>query len=78
MNHPNSVYQNQLMGQVVEKSEIGVRDREREQAQQSQHFQSWDTFWGRPGYGAPRDNTYRENLMKNLYYTDNKVLSNNN
>ena len=77
MNHPNSVpYQNQLLGQVVEKLETGVRDKEREVAQQSQHFQSWDTFWGRPGYGAPRDSTQRENLMKNLYFSeDNKKVS---
>merc|ERR1712131_250181 len=60
--HPNSVYQHQLQGQVVEKLESGVREREREALQQNQHFQSWDTFWGRPGYGAPRDSTNRENL----------------
>ena len=74
--HPNSVYQHQLQGQVVEKLESGVRDREREALQQNQHFQSWDTFWGRPGYGAPRDSTNRENLMKNLYFAEeNKKVS---
>ena len=36
--------------------------------------QSWDTFWGRPGYGAPRDSTQRENLMKNLYFAENNKV----
>ena len=42
------------MSQVVERREGEAREREVNQAQQEKHFQSWDTFWGRPGYGAPR------------------------
>ena len=68
-------YQSQLSGQVVARREDEVRDREISQLQQLQHFQSWDSFWGRPGYGAPRDHTHRENLMKNLYFGDNNKVS---
>ena len=35
----NSVYNNQLRGQVVERAEGEMRDREREAEQQNQHFQ---------------------------------------
>ena len=69
---PNTTYQNQLLGQVTEKLDTRDRVRMMEEEQQSQHFQSWDTFWGRPGYGAPRDSIMKENLIKNLYFADDK------
>ena len=50
--------------------ETGQRARMMEEEQQSQHFQQWDTFWGRPGYGAPRDSILKENLIKNLYFAE--------
>ena len=77
-NVPNTTYQNQLLGQVVEKIETGQRVRMMEEEQQSQHFQQWDSFWGRPGYGAPRDSILKENLIKNLYFAeDGKRVPNN-
>ena len=52
--------------------------RQQEEEQQSQHFQQWDSFWGRPGYGAPRDSILKENLIKNLYFAeDGKRVPNN-
>ena len=40
-----------------------------EDAAQAEHFQVWDRFWGRPGYGAPRQSGQnKENLMKMLHY----------
>ena len=49
-------------------------------AAQAEHFQVWDKFWGRPGYGAPRQTgQHKENLMKMLHYpkqvTENYALS---
>ena len=41
--------------------------------QQKQHFESWESFWGRPGNGAPRDSVQKENLMKMLHYADTEV-----
>lgn len=31
------------------------------------HFENWDTFWGRPGHGAPRPIKVKENLEYILY-----------
>ena len=75
LSSPSTQYQSQLSGQVVARRAGEEREREVEQVQQQQHFQSWDSFWGRPGYGAPRDQTYRENLMKNLYFGDNNKVT---
>merc|ERR550517_224835 len=63
-------YSNQLSGQVVEKREVGRRSEEFENLQQEQHHKAWQTFWGRPGYGAPRNSLQKENLMKMLHFQD--------
>ena len=44
--------------------------KEAEDQAQADHFQAWDKFWGRPGYGAPRQAgvAHKENLMKMLHY----------
>ena len=41
-----------------------------ENDQTIQHFESLESFWGKPGNGAPRNLVARENLMKNLHYMD--------
>ena len=66
-------YWTQLTGQVEEKRNAGTAGKEEEDQAQAQHFRAWDNFWGRPGYGAPRQeqgNTvaHKENLMKMLHY----------
>ena len=66
-------YSDQLSGQVSEKLSIGARGREIDDVQQRQHFESWESFWGRPGNGAPRDSVQKENLMKMLHYNDSEV-----
>jgi len=68
-----SQYSDQLSGQVSEKLTLGARGREMEDVQQKQHFESWESFWGRPGNGAPRDSVQKENLMKMLHYADTEV-----
>ena len=42
------------MMQVSEKYENIMQKREADEEEQKRHFQSWETYWGRPGYGAPR------------------------
>jgi len=48
------------------------------QAEQMRHFENWETFWGRPGYGAPRagKGSQKENLMKILHFPAQKVKVN--
>ena len=41
--------------EVADKQDYNRHNREYDEEQQKQHFQSWETFWGRPGYGAPRE-----------------------
>ena len=43
------------MIKVADKQDYNRHNREYDEEQQKQHFQSWETFWGRPGYGAPRE-----------------------
>lgn len=60
----------------VQVREQGVQQRHKdEQEEQKRHFESWERFWGKPGYGAPRDGrNQKENLMKILHYPElNKV-----
>ncbi|CAB4067773.1 unnamed protein product [Lepeophtheirus salmonis] len=50
-----------------------------DEEQQKRHFESWETFWGRPGYGAPKDGRgpQKENLMKLLHYSTTERSPNN-
>ena len=43
------MYYNELAGQVQSKYEYANAKRKFEEEQQMNHFQHWDTFWGRPG-----------------------------
>ncbi|TRY68296.1 hypothetical protein TCAL_07196 [Tigriopus californicus] len=56
----------------VQVREQGVQQRHKdEQEEQKRHFESWERFWGKPGYGAPRDGrNQKENLMKILHYPE--------
>ena len=54
---------------MEEKRSKGQEGKVEEDAAQAEHFQVWDRFWGRPGYGAPRQSGQnKENLMKMLHY----------
>ena len=73
-------YWNQLTGQVEEKRNAGTAGKAEEDQAQAQHFQAWDKFWGRPGYGAPRQDqgntvAHKENLMKMLHYPQQVLVS---
>ena len=56
---------------MADKQDYNRHNREYDEEQQKQHFQSWETFWGRPGYGAPR-----EVLRPNIYKMIVKILMN--
>jgi hypothetical protein len=40
--------------EVSEKQEGIMHRREAEEEEQKRHYQSWETYWGRPGHGASR------------------------
>ena len=63
------------MRQICEKSDHNQRSRQFEEEQQKRHFESWETFWGRPGYGAPKPNTTKGNLMKMLHFPEKVTKS---
>ena len=73
-----NIFTEYYSGQVEEKKSKGQAGRQVEQAAQEEHFQVWDKFWGRPGYGAPRQSgQHKENLMKMLHYPKQVTDSNN-
>ena len=71
-------YYDELAYQVSTKHHIKSEKMKSDEAQQMLHFQRWDTFWGRPGYGAPREGKgpQKENLMKILHYPSSKSPTN--
>ena len=71
------LYFAELANQVDAKYHIKSAKSHMEEEQQRQHFQQWDTYWGRPGYGAPKPNgPQKENLMKILHYPASKSPTN--
>ena len=69
------LYYQELAQQVSTRQNIKDQKQKADSEQQRLHFQQWDTFWGRPGYGAPREGRgpQKENLMKILHYPNAKV-----
>lgn len=70
-------YYGELANQVNQKSQTQYAKAKMDEEQQMRHFQHWDTYWGRPGYGAPRQQgPQKENLMKILHYPQSKSPTN--
>ena len=63
-----------LLDQVQSKMVNDIERRKMDDERMQHHFQSFDTYWGRPGYGAPKESgIQKENLMKILHYPTQKV-----
>ena len=62
------LYWEQLTGQVAEKQNLGELGKKIDDQQQRKHFESWESYWGRPGNGAPRNIAHKENLIKMLHF----------
>jgi len=70
-------YYTELANQVVTKHEVNNHKQKMDAEQQRQHFSQMDTYWGRPGYGAPKPHgIQKENLMKTLYYPHSQSPTN--
>ncbi|XP_071746149.1 uncharacterized protein [Lepeophtheirus salmonis] len=72
-------YFDSLNYQVNAREHANQIEKKNDEEQQKRHFESWETFWGRPGYGAPKDGRgpQKENLMKLLHYSTTEKSPNN-
>lgn len=70
-------YYHELANQVVTKHEVKGHKLKQDEEQSRAHYSQMDTYWGRPGYGAPKGpNIQKENLMKTLYYPHSQSPTN--
>ena len=51
--NPRSYYDT-LADQVTARDATKVERMKSDVSEQQRHFEAWDGFWGRPGYGAPK------------------------
>lgn len=65
-------YLTELNRQIARRERDTRLRKEFDVATSKQHFETWDTFWGRPGYGAPKDVKYKLNLDQLLYRSHKK------
>ena len=67
-------YLDVLLDQVQNKLSNDIERRKLDDERMVNHFQSFDTYWGRPGHGAIKESgVQKENLMKILHYPSQKV-----
>ncbi|XP_055605057.1 uncharacterized protein LOC129753273 isoform X2 [Uranotaenia lowii] len=60
-------YLQELCFQMSQKQRNTQNSRTADFESSRQHFEAWSTFWGRPGHGAPTQNTQMHNLDNLLY-----------
>ncbi|XP_054712992.1 trichohyalin-like [Uloborus diversus] len=65
------LYHSELAEQAEQRRQMRELQRQMERAQSEKHVSTWDSFWGRPGHGAPRDpeNHKKENIESLLMGT---------
>ncbi|XP_071036062.1 uncharacterized protein [Parasteatoda tepidariorum] len=58
------LYFNELSQQAAQRQQMRQQQKQMERAQSEKHVSTWDSFWGRPGHGAPRnpENHKKENI----------------
>ncbi|GFT73063.1 uncharacterized protein NPIL_27492 [Nephila pilipes] len=63
------LYFNELSEQAAQRQQMRQQQKQIERAQSEKHMSTWDSFWGRPGHGAPinPDNHKKENLVNLLH-----------
>ena len=73
-----SRYLEVLLDQVQSKMVGQLERRKVDDEKMASHFEQFDGYWGRPGYGAPIEGKgpQKENLMKILHYPTQKVNEN--
>ncbi|XP_065212302.1 uncharacterized protein LOC135839948 isoform X2 [Planococcus citri] len=60
-------YSEALEQQITAREHHKQEEKEEDQMTARKHFENWDTFWGRPGHGAPKPVKVKENLEYILY-----------
>ncbi|XP_017482598.1 PREDICTED: uncharacterized protein LOC108371527 [Rhagoletis zephyria] len=60
-------YLHDLNTQMSEKRQTVCAEQQMERELCSKHFETFDTFWGRPGHGAPGEVTAKQKLNNLLY-----------
>ncbi|GFQ89203.1 uncharacterized protein TNCT_591642 [Trichonephila clavata] len=63
------MYFNELSEQAAQRKQMRQQQKQVERVQSEKHMSTWDSFWGRPGHGAPinPDNHKKENLVNLLH-----------
>ena len=69
--NPRSYYDT-LADQVTARDATKVERMKSDVSEQQRHFEAWDGFWGRPGYGAPK----QQGLDLTLSFLFTKGLTN--
>lgn len=68
----NAQYLTELNRQMARRDRDTQLRKEFDRATSQQHFETWDTFWGRPGYGAPKEVKNKLNLDQLLFRSHKK------
>lgn len=64
-------YIHELGTQIVQKRHTLYLSKQIDREQCNKHFRIFDTFWGRPGHGAPSEIIRKLNLDNLLYGINN-------
>ncbi|KAL1518123.1 hypothetical protein ABEB36_001795 [Hypothenemus hampei] len=66
-NDQSSNYLKELTEQMLNKRQQIKEMKVLEEETARRHFSTWESFWGKPGHGAPRSNTKKASIERLLY-----------